>query len=67
MREQLQKRLDELKREFEVGQQRLQEVDMQQAHLREMLLRLSGAIQVLEETLAASENAVESVASEASN
>ncbi|HVF50000.1 MAG TPA: hypothetical protein VNA19_07935 [Pyrinomonadaceae bacterium] len=53
MREQLQKRLDELKQEFETGQARLQEVEAQGARLRETMLRISGAIQVLEETLAA--------------
>ena len=52
MQEQLQQRLDELKKEFEIGQNRLQEMDRQQAHLRETLLRISGAIQVLEELLA---------------
>ena len=52
MREQMQTRLEELKKEFEVGQQRLQETERQQALLRETLLRISGAIQVLEEVLA---------------
>jgi predicted nuclease with TOPRIM domain len=51
LREQLQQRLDELKKEFERGQARLQELGMQEAQLRETLLRISGAIQVLEETL----------------
>jgi predicted nuclease with TOPRIM domain len=49
LREQLQQRLEELKREFETGQARLRELEMQVAHLRETLLRISGAIQVLEE------------------
>jgi predicted nuclease with TOPRIM domain len=52
MREQIQIRLEELKKEFEIGQTRLQETDRQQSLLRETLLRISGAIQVLEETLA---------------
>jgi predicted nuclease with TOPRIM domain len=51
LREQLQQRLEELKKEFERGQARLQELGMQEAQLRETLLRISGAIQVLEETL----------------
>ncbi len=53
MREQLQLRLEELKKEFEIGQDRLQETERQQAILRETLLRISGAIQVLEEMIAA--------------
>jgi hypothetical protein len=52
MREQIQVRQQELKKEFEIGQTRLQELERQQATLREALLRISGAIQVLEETLA---------------
>jgi predicted nuclease with TOPRIM domain len=52
MREQMQLRLEELKKEFEFGQHRLQETERQQALLRETLLRISGAIQVLEEALA---------------
>ncbi len=53
MQDQLQSRLDSLKREFETGQARLRELEMQQMNLRETLLRISGAIQVLEELLAA--------------
>ena len=52
MQEQLQARLQDLKKEFESGQARLRETEMQQAHLRETLLRISGPIQVLEELLA---------------
>ena len=52
MREQLQARLEELKREFETGQARLRELEAQEARLRETMLRISGAIQVLEEELA---------------
>ncbi len=53
MREQLQARLSVLKREFETGQTQLQALERQQNSLRETLLRISGAIQVLEELLAA--------------
>ena len=49
MREQAQSRLSELQREYEVGQRRLQELMAQEVTLRETLLRISGAIQVLEE------------------
>lgn len=52
MREQIQERLDELKKEFETGQQRLADIENQGAQLRQTLLRISGAIQVLEEMLA---------------
>lgn len=59
MREQIQQRLDELKKEFDNGQARLQELEAQASRLRETLLRISGAIQVLEETLAAVETGAE--------
>ena len=52
MREQLERRLNQLKSEFESGQKILTELDSKQATLRESLLRVSGAIQVLEEELA---------------
>jgi len=52
MREQLRVRLEGLKNEFEMGQAHLKELDRQQLALRETLLRISGAIQVLEELLA---------------
>jgi predicted nuclease with TOPRIM domain len=51
MREQLEKRLAELQAEFEAGQKALAELETQQANLRNTLLRISGAIQVLEEEL----------------
>jgi hypothetical protein len=44
-------RLAELKAEFEKGQQHLQLLDQQRAEMRDTLLRISGAIQVLEELL----------------
>jgi predicted nuclease with TOPRIM domain len=51
MKEQLEKRLEELRGEFETGQNMLVELETKQANLRETLLRISGAIQVLEEML----------------
>jgi predicted nuclease with TOPRIM domain len=51
MREQLQSRLEELKREFEVGERRLRDLERQQIQLRETMLRIDGAIQVLSELL----------------
>ena len=52
MHEQIQARLEELKKELEAGQAELQKVEMQRTYLRETVLRISGAIQVLEELLA---------------
>ncbi len=51
MKEQLEQRLKELKAEFESGQQMLADLEEKQANLRETLLRISGAIRVLEEML----------------
>lgn len=51
MQDQITARLEALKQEYSRGQTRLQELDIQQAALRETMLRISGAIQVLEEML----------------
>jgi len=51
MREQMQARLEELKKEFETGQSELDKVEKQRAYLHETMLRIGGAIQVLEELL----------------
>jgi hypothetical protein len=50
---QIEQRLSELKTEYQTGQTMLAELEAKQADLRQMLLRISGAIQVLEELLAA--------------
>jgi len=52
MKNVLEKRLDELKREFESGQKMVSELEAKQSNIRTTLLRISGAIQVLEELLA---------------
>ncbi len=52
MKEQLEQRVKELKAEFESGQKMLADLEAKQAELRNTLLRLTGAIQVLEEELA---------------
>ncbi|MDJ0903068.1 MAG: hypothetical protein QNJ55_30150 [Xenococcus sp. MO_188.B8] len=52
MKEQLEKRLVELKDEFASGQKVLADLETKQANVRETLLRIQGAIQVLEEELA---------------
>ena len=53
MKEQLEQRLNALKAEYEAGQQQLQALEERAAALRQTLLRISGAIQVLEEELGA--------------
>ncbi len=52
MQEQLKKRLQSLKAEYDAGQQVLASLEAKKAGLRETLMRISGAIQVLEEELA---------------
>ena len=52
MKEQLEQRLKDLKAEFESGQKMLADLEAREANLRETLMRISGAIQVLEEMLA---------------
>ena len=54
MRDQLQERLDELKSQYQLGEGQLRELVRQEAALRETLLRITGAIQVLEELLGTS-------------
>jgi len=66
MREQLQARLEILKNENRIGQAKLYELEQQEIDLRETLLRISGAIQVLEELLAKEESA-ETANSDAGN
>ncbi len=45
----IQERLDGLKAEFSKGQERLNELELEANQLKNTLLRISGAIQVLEE------------------
>ena len=49
MRDQVQARIETLRKELEVGQHRMHDLEMQRGQLRETMLRISGAIQVLEE------------------
>ena len=53
MRGQLAQRLQQLKAEFDTGQKMLAGLEQKRANLEQTLLRISGAIQVLEELLAA--------------
>ena len=52
MRENIQKRISELRSEYESGQKMMAELEAKQGKLREQLFRISGAIQVLEELVA---------------
>ena len=65
MRDKLQQRLKDLKTEYESGQKVLTELEAKQANVRDTLLRISGAIQVLEEELANAETEASSVGSSA--
>ena len=51
MRVQLEKRLDELKAEYEEGDKMLSDLDARREQVRQTLLRISGAVQILEELL----------------
>jgi hypothetical protein len=53
MREQMERRRDELRDELRIGEQRLRELDEERAQLQQTLLRIAGAAQVLDELLAA--------------
>lgn len=64
MREQITQRIGELRKDFEAGQARLAAIDREATGLRETLLRISGAIQVLEELLARSDDGARPVAAE---
>ncbi|HEY1368272.1 MAG TPA: hypothetical protein VGF23_14205 [Gaiellaceae bacterium] len=47
--------LEILRKEFEAGERRLAELERQRTQLTETMLRISGAIQVLEDVLGQSE------------
>ena len=51
MKQQLEQRLKELRAEYASGQKALADLENKQAVLKTTLLRISGAIQVLEEEL----------------
>jgi hypothetical protein len=50
--EQIERRLGELKRDLGAGRSELNELQARETYLREATLRISGAIQVLEELIA---------------
>jgi prefoldin subunit 5 len=51
MREQMEKRLEELKSELAAGEKLLADLQAQQASVQQTMLRIAGAIQVLQELL----------------
>lgn len=51
MKDKLESRLEELKSQFAEGTKRLEKLESDAENLRQTLLRISGAVQVLEETL----------------
>ena len=55
MKEQIKERIEQLKAEYESGQKMLADLETQGSNLRTTMLRISGAIQVLEELLAKAE------------
>jgi predicted nuclease with TOPRIM domain len=55
MEDKIKQRITDLKAEFERGQKRLEEIDGEANRLRQALLRISGAVQVLEEMLGTKE------------
>ena len=57
MKVHIENRIKVLKREYLLGKEALYDLDAKQLNLRETLLRISGAIQVLEELLAECDNA----------
>lgn len=50
-REPMQTRLAALRKEFQTDQVEIERVEQQRTHVRETMLRISGALQVLEELL----------------
>lgn len=51
MNDKLKNRIQQLKAEYEAGQKMMLELEAKQNSLRDTLLRISGAIQILEEML----------------
>jgi prefoldin subunit 5 len=51
MQKTIEERLNQLREEYQAGQQKLMELDSQRNAVRDTLLRISGAIQALEEMM----------------
>lgn len=56
MKQQIQNRIDELKKELEVGRTALRDLEAQSQQIRSQMLRINGAIQVLHELLEDADN-----------
>lgn len=61
MRTQLEERIKQLKEEFATGEKMLADLENKQVNLRNTLLRISGAIQVLEEELGKNSDGEETI------
>ncbi|MFM7475868.1 MAG: hypothetical protein ACKO2T_09095 [Microcystis aeruginosa] len=55
MKEQIKERIEQLKAEYESGPKMFADLETQESNIRTTVLRISGAIQVLEELLAKAE------------
>lgn len=55
MKEQVKERIEQLKAEYESGQKMLADLETQASNLRTTMLRISGAIQILEELITKTE------------
>ena len=64
MNSQLEQRLAQLKAEYQSGQKALADLQVKQADLQSTLLRISGAIQVIEDDLAKANTAAHSCLTE---
>lgn len=67
MKEQLGIRLQQLKTEYDAGQKMLAELEQRKINLEQTLLRISGAIQVLEELLESEQSSLDGAAPAESN
>lgn len=57
MKEQIEKRINELKEQLEEGKKMIDELEAKRTNIMYALLRINGAIQVLEELIQKEENA----------
>ncbi len=70
MKEQMQRRLAQLKSELESGQKAIAELNQKQASLRDTLLQISGGIKILEEQISiidAQQNSTEAIVDQENN